>query len=275
MARRKLELITLGWVLPVLALVVLTAVVSAGPVAAAAAVPPTDDQRVVPATGNATAMAIRRNGDFVYIVSKSTDISTVASTLWEVTPKPIGPSGISVKSLMPGFAWAPVLGATEYRLDLYSDVRLSQLVTSITTAVPAAVFTQPLAAGVDYYWTVRVTRPAASLRSWASFHVSPQATAPVVPVTTAAASRPRAAYSGGTNMIPQPAMLRIVPKSFEVPEPIVIDIPAHSTPARVILTPAAPATPAVPTAVLPVIFVIGGLLLCGVLTLILSPCIAE
>jgi hypothetical protein len=263
MAQRKLKITAIGWIL-----VVLIALVSAGPVAAAAAVPRTDDPGVS-ATGNASAVAAWRDGDFIYFVSEGTDISAAAGTLRAVTPKPIGPNGISVKSLMPGFAWAPVLGATEYRLDLYSDVGLSQAVTSVVTPVPAIAITQPLAAGEDYYWTVRVTQPAESNLSWASFHVSPLSTAPVVPVTTVAASRPRAAFSGGGNMIPQPAALFIQPDSFDVPAPIVINIPAASAPATVILTPAAPA------AMLPVIFVIGGLLLCGVLTLILKPYVSD
>jgi len=262
--KRYFKTIAICWVLLVLA-----ALVPAGPVAAGA-MPLADDRVAVPETGNATAMATWRNGDFVYIVSEGTDLSAAADTMSLITPRPIGPSGISVKSLMPGFAWASVLGATEYSFELYTDVDLNQKVTSFKTTAPAVALTQPLTAGEDYYWTVRVTQPAVSNRSWATFHVSTLATAPVVPVTTVAASRPRAAYSGRADTVPQPTALLFEANAAAAPAPIVLTVRAPAAPA------AAPATAAAPvTAALPVVFVIGVLLLSGVLTLILRPHICD
>lgn len=260
--RRKSRILTLAGVFAILALFVLAAPVSAATVSPS----PAGDRVLPPATGNASAAAepMRRNGDFVFWVSSETDVSAAAATIRAVTPRPIGPNGIIVESLMPGFAWAPVLGATEYRLDVYADPGLSQTVTSVTTPVPAAAITVPLEAGGDYYWTVRVTQPDESGRSWASFNVSPQATALVVQVTTAAASRPRAANSVATNMIPQPATLSFEADATVPPEPIVINLPAAGT-----------ADAGARYGVLPVVIVIGLLLVIGVLTLLLRPYLSD
>jgi hypothetical protein len=255
---RKLKIMMLAGVV-----VILAALLMAVPVSAAAS--QTADAQIFPATGNVSAVPAYRNGDYVFWVSDKADMAAVAATtIRAITPKPIGPNGISVKSLMPGFAWAPVLGATEYRLDIFADAGLSQTITSVTTPLSAAAIEVPLVGGRDYYWTVRVTQPAVSGRSWASFNVSTQATAPVVQVTTAAASRPRAAYTGGTNMIPQPAMLSFEADTIVLPEPIVINLP-------VLTTPASPAA----NAALPVVMVIGLLLVAAVLTLLLRPYVPD
>lgn len=246
------------------ALMILAAFTLAVPVSASTTPSPPGEHGLSPATGNASAMPVFRNGDFVFWAASGADLSAATTTIRAVTPKPIGPNGISVGSLTPGFAWGTVLGATEYRLDVYADPALSQAVASVTTPVPAASLVTPLEAGCDYYWTVRVTQPDVSQHSWASFNVSPQATAPVVQVTTEAASRPRAAYSGGDNMIPQPAALRFEADVVSTPEPIVINLPAYSAPVS-----------NSPEAVLPVILVIGVLLVTGVLTLLLRPYVPD
>jgi hypothetical protein len=258
MTMRKSKIVMLAGVV-----VILAAYLLAVPVSAAAS--QTADVQILSATGNVTAVPAWRNGDFVFWASDEADMAAVAATtIRAITPKPIGPNGISVGSLMPGFAWASVLGATEYRLDIFADAGLSQTVTSITTPVPAAAIDVPLDAGRDYYWTVRVTQPAESGRSWAYFNVSPQATAPVPQVTTAAASRPRAAYTGGTNMIPQAAAFSLEADTIVLPEPIVINLPASNTPAS-------PAS----NAALPVVIVIGLLLVAAVMTLLLRPYVPD
>jgi hypothetical protein len=136
-------------------------------------------------------------------------------------------------SLMPGFSWAPIPGATEYEFILATDAGLTQTIANTPVALTSPAFS--VAAELDedttYFWAVRSSKPTVGEQAINTF-------------TTRAPSADAVA--------PAP------------PADIIVNVPPIEIPE----TPATPAAPAVSDGILYTIIGIGAILIIAVLVLI-------
>jgi len=144
----------------------------------------------------------------------------------------LGPQGGATDaSLRPGFAWAPISGATKYEFILATDAGLTKAIagTPVTVSSPSWQPGEDLAYSTVYFWAVKAVEPTESPQSIGTFTTMAKAVAPAPPVTVK-----------------------------EVPAPI-INIPA---------TPTAPAPTPITPAFIWAIVIIGAVLIIAVIVLI-------
>ena len=93
----------------------------------------------------------------------------------------LGPAGgASNVSLRPGFAWAPILGATEYEFVLSTNADLTTEVGPVKVTKPSYQLTADLSYSTTYFWGVKVTKPAAGPQSIGTFTTMAKPVAPIV-----------------------------------------------------------------------------------------------
>lgn len=111
---------------------------------------------------------VRVNRDATYARNNGAWSEARSFTL-EGTPQPPSPppgptlfspvNGAGDISPSPTFTWAPLAGATQYELTLYSNAALQELVESVLTPDTMYPYDGALTPGTTYYWQVRVVQP--------------------------------------------------------------------------------------------------------------------
>lgn len=79
------------------------------------------------------------------------------------------PQGGAATSLQPGFAWAPVAGATKYEFVLAEDAALTQLVLTAYPALTTVSLANYLNPETTYFWAVKVIEPTVGCQTISTF----------------------------------------------------------------------------------------------------------
>jgi len=85
-------------------------------------------------------------------------------------PQILGPQGGGTTGLNPGFAWAPVAGATKYQFIVATDAALTNTIggTPVEVTMPSYQVTN-LDYGTTYFWAVKVVEPTPSQQTISTF----------------------------------------------------------------------------------------------------------
>jgi hypothetical protein len=151
------------------------------------------------------------------------------------SPQVLGPVGGATTSQNPGFAWAPVTGATEYEFVLATDPALSKTVAGTPVKLTTPSFQ---ASGLDYdttyFWGVMVTKPNPGPQTVSTFTVMAEPAPPEPAPTTT------------------------------------IEVPPQPTPTVIVTAPPAPAPaePAIPAVAIWVVIGVGAVLIIVIIVLI-------
>jgi len=154
-------------------------------------------------------------GNFVVALTPFTPSAALTS------PAP-GASGVSV---VPNFQWAPVAGATGYRIQLSTSSSFAETLVNQLLETSVWTYDGTLDNSTDYYWRVKAVSPDTE-SGWSvgvfTTAAAPAAPAPPVTVTQAPA-------------IPVPTITLSIPPA---PAPTTITIPPQPAPVTTQITPA-------------------------------------
>jgi hypothetical protein len=95
-------------------------------------------------------------------------------------PQILGPQGGGTTGLNPGFAWAPVSGATKYQFIVATDASLTKTIggTPVEVSTPSYQVTG-LDYGTTYFWAVKVLEPTPGTQTISTFATMDEPAAPV------------------------------------------------------------------------------------------------
>ena len=94
-------------------------------------------------------------------------------------PQILGPQGGGTTGLNPGFAWAPVSGATKYQFIVATDASLTKTIggTPVEVTTPSYQVTG-LDYGTTYFWAVKVMEPTPGTQTISTFTTMEKPAAP-------------------------------------------------------------------------------------------------
>ncbi|MBI2869518.1 MAG: hypothetical protein HYX96_06815 [Chloroflexi bacterium] len=130
----------------------------------------------------------------------------------------VGPQGGATGvALTPGFAWAPVPGATEYEVKLSTKADMSTPVagTPVKVKMPAWQPSAALTAGTTYFWSVQAVSPTSGAVSISTFTTAaaPPKPAPTPKPTVAPPAKPAPAPTIVVT-IPAPPPAQVIAPSY-------------------------------------------------------------
>ena len=97
-------------------------------------------------------------------------------------PQILGPAGGATTSSNPGFAWAPVSGATSYEFILSTDPALTKTVAGTPVKLSKTSFQATgLEYGTTYFWAVMVVAPTTGTQTIGTFAVEGEPAEPAPP----------------------------------------------------------------------------------------------
>jgi hypothetical protein len=100
-------------------------------------------------------------------------------------PQILGPQGGGTTGLNPGFAWAPVAGATKYQFIVATDAALTKTIGGTPVVVTTPSFqVMGLDYGTTYFWAVKVLEPTPGVQTISTFSTMDEPAAAVDPGTT-------------------------------------------------------------------------------------------